>query len=48
MKAKENQHHQLGPQPEEKEVLSSDSFNMKADWLVASAVDDIYNLEDEQ
>ena len=29
-----------------KEILSDFSNIKKADWLVASAVDDIYNLED--
>jgi len=45
MKAKEGS--QLGPESL-KEVLA-DSFNnnIKADWLIAGAVDDIYDLFDQ-
>jgi hypothetical protein len=49
MKAKEEESQQLGPQSK-KEVLSDFANNIKkaADSLVASAVDDICALEDEQ
>jgi hypothetical protein len=41
MKAKESQLRRP-----EKEVIPNSDINKKADWLVASAVDNIYNLED--
>jgi hypothetical protein len=42
MKAKEGS--QLGPESQEEVLADSFNNNIKAEWLVASAVDDIDNL----